>query len=271
MRLRGEWEQALARYDWGVPVRVLFFGVLKEITGISSEEVEIEPGTTLGSLFDRYARRFETLRESRPSILLARNQEFAKADTELGEDDEVAFLPPVSGGSDMAGMEAGGETAATAAKTEIRDEAGHIFALTRQVIESGGLARKVQRPEDGAVIVFEGVVRNNTKGRRTRYLEYECYEPMALAGMAAIGREIAGQFAIGRVAMVHRLGRLEIGEASVAIVVSAPHRKPAFEAALEGINRLKREVPIWKKEYFEDGELWVDGEWDDRLLSGKRE
>lgn len=255
-----------------MPVRVLFFGVLKEITGISSEDVEIEPGTTLGALFDRYAGRFETLRESRPSILLARNQEFAKADTKLSDDDEVAFLPPVSGGSDRDGTEAGHDAqAATAARTEVRDQAGHFFALTRQEIESGRLAREVQRPEDGAVIVFEGVVRNNTKGRRTRYLEYECYEPMALAGMAAIGREIAAQYAVGRVAMVHRLGRLEIGEASVAIVVSAPHRKPAFEAALEGINRLKREVPIWKKEYFEDGELWVDGEWDDRLLSGKRE
>jgi molybdopterin synthase catalytic subunit len=94
---------------------------------------------------------------------------------------------------------------------------------------------------------------------------------MALAGMASIGHEIAAQYAIGHIAMVHRLGRLEIGEASVAIVVTAPHRKPAFEAALEGINRLKREVPIWKKEYFEDGALWVDGEWDDRLFPGKRE
>jgi molybdopterin synthase catalytic subunit len=146
-----------------------------------------------------------------------------------------------------------------------------LFALTREVIESQRLAREMQRPEDGAVVVFEGVVRNNTKGRPTRFLEYECYESMALAGMASIGHEIAAQYAIGHIAMVHRLGRLEIGEASVAIVVTAPHRKPAFEAALEGINRLKREVPIWKKEYFEDGALWVDGEWDDRLFPGKRE
>jgi len=251
-----------------VPVRVLFFGVLQEITGIRSEEIEIAPGATLGGLFERYAERFETLRESRSSILLARNREFAKADTELEDNDEVAFLPPVSGGSDPAQGEAPREPFGG---TEIREEAGHLFALTRQAIESARLAREMQRPEDGAVIVFEGVVRNNTKGRRTQYLEYECYEPMALAGMAAIGREIAAQYAVGRVAMVHRLGRLEIGEASVAIVVSAPHRKPAFDAALEGINRLKREVPIWKKEYFEDGALWVDGEWDDRLLAGQRE
>ena len=116
--------------------------------------------------------------------------------------------------------------------------------------------------EDGAVITFEGVVRNNTKGRRTLYLDYECYEPMAIKTMAEIGREIAASYAIDRIAMVHRLGRMEIGETSVAVIVTAPHRKAAFDAALEGINRLKRLVPIWKKEHFADGEVWVEGEWD---------
>ena len=106
------------------------------------------------------------------------------------------------------------------------------------------------------------VVRNNSKGRKTLYLEYECYEPMAIKTLAAIGREIAASHAIGRIAMVHRLGRMEIGETSVAVIVTAPHRKPAFDAALEGINRLKRLVPIWKKEHFMDGEVWVEGEWD---------
>jgi molybdopterin synthase catalytic subunit len=108
------------------------------------------------------------------------------------------------------------------------------------------------------------VVRNNTKGRPTLFLEYECYETMAVKMMAEIGGDIAGSFEIGRIGMVHRLGRLEIGEASVAIVVAAPHRKAAFAAALEGINRLKRLVPIWKKEHFADGEIWVEGEWDDQ-------
>jgi MoaE-MoaD fusion protein len=117
------------------------------------------------------------------------------------------------------------------------------------------------------VVVFEGVVRNNSQGRPTMYLEYECYEEMARARMEQIGREIAAQFAIGRIGMLHRLGRLQIGEASVAVVATAPHRKAAFDAAFEGINRLKREVPIWKKEYFADGAIWVDGEWDERLLT----
>ena len=116
------------------------------------------------------------------------------------------------------------------------------------------------------MVNFEGVVRNNTKGRATKFLDYECYEPMAVKMMAEIGREIARAHAIGRIAMVHRLGRIEIGETSVAVVVTAPHRKPAFEAALEGINRLKRLVPIWKKEHFADGEVWVEGEWDESVL-----
>ena len=116
--------------------------------------------------------------------------------------------------------------------------------------------------EDGAVITFEGVVRNNTKGRRTLYLDYECYEPMAIKTLDGIGRSIAESYAIDRIAMVHRLGRMQIGETSVAVIVTAAHRKAAFDAALEGINRLKRLVPIWKKEYFVDGEVWVEGEWD---------
>jgi molybdopterin synthase catalytic subunit len=164
----------------------------------------------------------------------------------------VAFLPPVSGG-------AGTYT------HEITDPGGHFFALTRDPIDSAAVGRRLLAGEDGALITFEGVVRNNTKGRATKFLDYECYEEMAIKMMAQIGLEIARTLAISRIAMVHRLGRLEIGEASVAIIVTAPHRKPAFEAALEGINRLKRTVPIWKKEYFVDGEVWVEGEWDSVL------
>lgn len=141
------------------------------------------------------------------------------------------------------------------------------FSLTRDPIDSKHLSTQLLRPEDGAVVVFEGTVRNNTKGRATLFLDYECYEPMALQQMTRIGNEIAEKFAIGQIGVVHRLGRLQIGEASVAIIVTAPHRKPAFEAAFEAINRLKREVPIWKKEFFADGAVWVEGEWDEQLLS----
>lgn len=225
-------------------VRVLFFGALKDISGRSEETLEIPAGTTIEGVFAIYSQRFETLRERRSSTLFARNREFAKGDAVLAENDEIAFLPPVSGGS----------------------AEGHIFRIVRGRIDARALAETLQRPEDGAVVTFEGVVRNNSQGRATTYLEYECYEEMARARMEQIGRELAAQFAIGRIGMLHRLGRLEIGEASVAVVATAPHRKAAFDAAFEGINRLKREVPIWKKEHFADGAVWVDGEWDERLL-----
>ncbi|MEI9813088.1 MAG: molybdenum cofactor biosynthesis protein MoaE [Acidobacteriota bacterium] len=117
------------------------------------------------------------------------------------------------------------------------------------------------------------MTRNNTKGRATRYLEYECYEKMAIQVMAELGRDIAvkGTAAgeIGRIGIIHRLGRLEIGEASVVIVVTSPHRKAAFAAALDAINRLKQTVPIWKKEFFADGEVWVEGEWDVSLTKAQ--
>jgi molybdopterin synthase catalytic subunit len=232
-------------------VRVLFFGMLKEIVGHAEESIEIPESATLGSLFEQYCGRFETLRDKRPSVLFARNREFAKADTALSENDEVAFLPPVSGG----------------AMPVVRERDGQFYAITHGTIDSQELVRKLQRPEDGAVVVFEGVVRNNTKGRGTLYLEYECYEQMALEQMAEIGKQIAAEFAIGRLGIIHRLGRLQVGEASISVVATAPHRRPAFEAALKAVDRLKREVPIWKKEFFADGEVWVEGEWDERLLA----
>jgi molybdopterin synthase catalytic subunit/molybdopterin converting factor small subunit len=245
-----------------VIVRVLFFGVLKDVTGIREEAVSFPEGTSLAEVFAHYAQRFETLKSARPSILFARNREFCTPDVVLMQDDEVAFLPPVSGGSGILATTPG---QGGSFSHVIEDPAGHVFALTRSRLESQIYAHQLQRGEDGAVVVFEGVVRNNTKGRATRFLEYECYEEMAVGQMARIGREIALEFQIGRIALIHRLGRLGIGEASVAVIVTAPHRRSAFEAALSGINRLKREVPIWKKEFFEDGAVWVEGEWDERL------
>ncbi len=231
-------------------IKVLFFGVLKDVVCRSEDSLEAADGWLLDDVFDHYVRQFPRLGEMRSGIVFARNQHFSSPSAAVSEGDEVAFLPPVSGGS-------GRYT------HHISDEAaGHFFALTREPIETRSLASRVLRGEDGAVVQFEGVARNNTGGRQTLYLDYECYESMAVELMAQIGRNLAADLAIDRIAIVHRLGRIQIGETSVVIVVSAPHRKPAFEAALEAINRLKRLVPIWKKEHFAGGEVWVEGEWD---------
>jgi MoaE-MoaD fusion protein len=229
-------------------VRVLFFGMLKDLVERSGEEIELPEGADLGAVFERYAAHYPKLRELAASIAPARNRQFAGPTTKVEEGDEIAFLPPVSGGSGMNLLEVSG--------------AGHYFALTRSVIDARKVIAAITTGVEGAVVTFEGTARNNTKGRPTLCLDYECYEPMALKTMAKIGKEIAASHAVTGVAMVHRLGRLLIGETSVAVIVAAPHRRAAFEAALEGINRLKKLVPIWKKEHFVDGEVWVEGEWD---------
>lgn len=223
--------------------------MLKEITGLGEDRLELPEGSTLADVFGHYATIAPRLHELSRSIVLAQNHEFSQRSEPVIDNAEIAFLPPVSGGS-------GPWTHV------IDDPTGHFFALTREVIDVAALRNRILLPEDGGIVVFEGVVRNNSDGRSTQFLDYECYESMAVQVMARIGRELAAAHDISRIAMVHRLGRMEIGEASVVIVVTAPHRRPAFDAALEGINRLKKLVPVWKKEHFQDGEVWVEGEWD---------
>jgi molybdopterin synthase catalytic subunit len=135
-----------------------------------------------------------------------------------------------------------------------------VFLLVRERIDTQALIAKLKAPEDGAVVVFDGFVRNNFKGQRTLYLEYESYEAMAYTKMREIGAEVHAKFPVHRVAIVHRLGRLEIGETSVVIVVTSPHRAAAFDACRFAIDTLKRVVPIWKKEYFAGGAVWAEGE-----------
>jgi len=229
--------------------RVLFFGLLRDVVERQSEQIELPGDADLRAVFELYAARYPRLRELSRSIVVARNQEFAELSTKLQDGDEVAFLPPVSGG-------------ASSDPNEVSTPEGHYFALTRHTIDTHAIIAKIMTGAEGAVVTFEGTVRNNTNGLLTLYLDYEGYESMALKTMERIGSEIAGSYQVARVAMVHRLGRMLIGETSVAVIVTAAHRRAAFEAALEGINRLKKLVPIWKKEHFADGEVWVEGEWD---------
>ena len=229
-----------------VEITILFFGLLKDVCGKADDRLQAPEGATAGFVFDHYAARYPKLGEMAGSIVIARNREFTDRGQALADGDEIALLPPVSGGMVQ----------------EIVDPEGHYFGLTREAIDVRALEDRLIQGFDGASVTFQGVVRNNTRGRATLRLEYECYESMAIRMMAEIGRAIAGEFAISRIAMVHRLGTLEIGEASVVVIATAPHRRPAFDAALEGINRLKKLVPVWKKEHFADGEVWVEGEWD---------
>jgi molybdopterin synthase catalytic subunit len=134
------------------------------------------------------------------------------------------------------------------------------FQFVRDPIHAAPFVHSIAAPEDGAVIVFEGIVRNNWRGRRTLYLEYEAYEPMALAKIRQIGADAREKFRIHAIAIVHRLGRIPVGETSVLIAVSSPHRAAAFEACRFAIDTLKSTVPIWKKEFFTDGSVWADGE-----------
>jgi MoaE-MoaD fusion protein len=224
-------------------VKVLFFGRAHDLTGFGEEFVEIPEGENLEGLWRRYARRFPRLSEMGNALLAAVNQEIAEGSRPLREGDEVAFMPPVSGGTSE-----------------------DFYALTREPIPTTELAQQLKAPRDGAVVVFEGIVRDHSGGRRTLYLEYEAYESMALRKMEEIGQEAKQKFPIDRIGVIHRLGRLEIGETSVAILVTSGHRRAAFEACHYAIDRLKQIVPIWKKEFFEDGAVWVEGEESGRLL-----
>ncbi len=223
-------------------VRVLFFGVLKELLGRASDEVSLPAGATVGDVVAHYEAQAPKLREWARSVALAVNQEYASPATPLHDGDEVGLLPPVSGGK------------ASADKDE------SLVRVVHQRIVPHDIVPPLERPEDGAIVLFDGIVRNHSRGRPTLFLEYEAYEEMALKEMRALAAEARQRFAIRNLALVHRLGRLEIGESSVLIAVFAAHRAAAFEACRWLIDTLKKKVPIWKREHFADGAVWADGE-----------
>ena len=214
-------------------IRVLFFGAARDAVGANQMDLALEAPATVSSAFQSLKERFEKLERFGRSLLFAVNQEYATPDTQLKENDELAVFPPVSGGSH------------------------DFFELTTEAINVGEVARRVVLPECGATVTLDGYAREWTKGKRTLYLVYEAYDTMALTEMQRLGAEAHKQFEIAHIGIVHRTGRIEIGETSVVIAVSAPHRRAAFQACEWAIKELKRTVPIWKKEIFEGGEEWV--------------
>jgi MoaE-MoaD fusion protein len=225
-------------------VTLLAFGMLRDLipaAGPAGAPLDLPEGATVRSLLDRCEAL--ATRNVLPwgSIAVAVNGEYASSSLLLADGDEIALLPPVSGGAPSGPREP-------------------WVRLVRGRIVPHEIIPPLERPEDGALVVFDGIVRNESHNRATRYLEYEAYEDMALRLMEDLVAQAVARFAIRNVALVHRLGRIEIGESSVFIAVFSAHRAAAFDACRWIIDTLKQTVPIWKKEFFEDGAEWAAGE-----------
>ena len=234
--------RSAAHFVWrdillNVRIDVLYFGMLKDLSGCGRESLELGEGSTVADAFRLLRSRASNENDAVwSSLAVAVNSEYAGVATVLKDGDELALLPPVSGGT------------------------GVNVALQREKIDAEEVVAALKAGEDGAVVVFDGIVRNNTRGRKTLYLVYEAYEQMALQQMRGLANDALIQFAVRDVAIVHRLGKLEIGESSVLIAVASAHRGAAFDACRWVIDTLKKTVPIWKKEHFVDGAVWADGE-----------
>ena len=219
-------------------IRVKFFATLRERAGVAELERELPVGADLATIWRELVREFPGLDGNRDAIAYAVNQEYVDAGYRPRDGDEVAFIPPVSGGSDVS------------------SSIGPI-TIVRSPIDVAQLERRVSDPGAGAIVTFTGSTRAENAGREVIRLEYEAYEPMALKEMRKLAEEAYQRFALKRIAICHRIGVVEIGEVSVAIAVSAAHRGEAFDGCRFAIDRLKQIVPIWKKEHFRGGEIWV--------------
>jgi molybdopterin synthase catalytic subunit len=223
-------------------VRILVFGVLKEWLGGPAMTVELPEGASVADLLNQVAEAAPAAKVYLRGVAVAVNGEYATVFQGLQEGDEVGLLPPVSGGAPSS------------------ESLRRKIVLTREPIAADSVVAVAKRGEDGAVVVFDGIVRNQTRGRQTLYLDYEAYEEMALKQMDALAQEAREKFGVRHVTIIHRLGRLDIGETSILIVVASAHRAQAFEACRWVIDTLKKTVPIWKKETFADGAVWAPGE-----------
>ena len=222
-----------------IAVRARLFARLRELAGTDTESVELRVGATVADVYDALRKLHPSLDPNRESVRAALNAEFADWNATVADGDEVAFVPPVSGGVHAVGV---------------------FFELTTDPLNAQHLEAAVAHKEAGAICTFTGIVRDNSRGRSVMHLEYEAYAEMAKAEMRKIAGEIAARWPEARVAMAHRTGTLEIGEASVVVSVSSPHRAEAIDACRWGIDRLKESVPVWKKEHATDGTYWIEGD-----------
>jgi MoaE-MoaD fusion protein len=221
-----------------VRVRVLLFARYREATGRERVDVDLPEGGTVESAWQAMVERHPELARYRPYTLFAVGHDYVEGDHRLQPDDELCFFPPVSGGSGHA--------------------TDDIYRVVETPLSPDAITAAVDEPGAGGIVMFSGVVRNQTDGRPVKFLEYEAHTMMAEAKLREIGRAIRARWVdVRRIAILHRVGRLEIGESSVLIAVSAAHRGDAFDACRYAIDTLKRTVPVWKKEHFEDGEVWV--------------
>lgn len=221
-------------------IRVLAFGVLRELLPSAQFALDVPAPCTAGEIVLKLATQNPPSAAPAAiwsSIAVAVNREYADRSRLLADGDELALLPPVSGGA-----------------------AEPLVDLTLNVIDAPAILASLRHPQDGAIAIFDGIVRDNSRGRKTRFLVYESYQEMALQQMRQLAAEARRRFPIHQVAMVHRLGRLEIGESSILIAVCSAHRAAAFDACRWLIDTLKTTVPIWKQEHFEDGAVWAPGE-----------
>jgi molybdopterin synthase catalytic subunit len=217
-------------------VKVRLFARYREAAGHDRVDLELPEGGTAEAAWEAISHRFPILGPYRPFTLFAVHNDYVKADHPLREGDELCLFPPVSGGAGDPDW----------------------VQVTSEPLSERAVAEAVEDAAAGAIVVFSGVVRDQTGGRRVKFLEYEAHAPMAEAKMREIGTAVRERWpTVRRIALVHRVGRLLIGESSVMIAVSSPHRRHAFEACHFAIDTLKETVPVWKKEYFEDGEVWV--------------
>jgi MoaE-MoaD fusion protein len=214
-----------------------FFATLRERARTAEMRREFPEGITVGEIWGALGREIPALAAHQDHIAFAVNHEYVNDDYRPADDDEVAFIPPVSGGVDFPWV-------------------GSI-SIGPDPINLELLEQEVAHPAAGAIVSFAGTTRRDNVGRRVLRLEYEAYEPMALAEIRKLAREAGQRWNIVRIAIRHRIGVVEIGETSVAIAVAAAHRAEAFAACRFAIDRLKEVVPIWKKEYFEGGEVWI--------------